>query len=144
MFDRNWAFGLLFSLFSVQKRKQKSASFILWDCFCSGLDGVLFVCFGVVVYIVFCILYVVSVVLVVYLFFGGCFFVGLSFLGLWWFLVVFWFGRFLDAVPFSVLLDAVGCCFYVGALVGLVVWFLWRFWHFAEFCQFVPFQFCDF
>ena len=46
------------------------------DCFCSGLDGVLFVCFGVVVYIVFYILYVVSVVLVVYLFFGGCFFCG--------------------------------------------------------------------
>ena len=44
----------------------------------------------------------------------------------------------------SVPLNAVGCCFYIGALVGLVVWFLWRFCNFAEFCQFVPFQFCEF
>ena len=50
----------------------------------------------------------------------------------------------LVSVPFSVPLDAVGCCFYIGALVGLVVWFLWRFLVFVEFCQFVPFQFCDF
>lgn len=53
----------------------------------------------------------------------------------------------LVSVPFllvSVLLDAVGCCFYIGALVGLAVWFLWRFWVFVEFCQFVPFQFCEF
>lgn len=48
------------------------------------------------------------------------------------------------SVPFSVLLDAVRCCFYVGALVGLAVWFLWRFWVFVEFCQFVPFSICKF
>lgn len=79
--------------------------------------------------------------------------------------MVFWFGVVFDAVAFlglvvfglgmvsifggwfllvSVLLDAVGCCFYIGALVGLVVWFLWRFWVFVEFCQFVPFRICEF
>jgi hypothetical protein len=58
--------------------------------------------------------------------------------------VVFGFGFCSVSVPFSVLLDAVGCCFYIGALVGLVVWFLWRFWVFVEFCQFIPFQFCEF
>jgi hypothetical protein len=58
----------------------------------------------------------------------------------------FWFGWFLGlvSVPFSVLLDAVGCCFYIGALVGLAVWFLWRFLVFAEFFQFLPFHFCVF
>jgi hypothetical protein len=61
--------------------------------------------------------------------------------------VVFWVWFLLVSVPFllvSVLLDAVGCCFYIGALVGLAVWFLWRFLVFVEFCQLVPFRFCKF
>ena len=60
--------------------------------------------------------------------------------------MVFGWGGFLGlvSVPFSVLLDAVGCCFYIGALVGLVVWFLYGFCNFAEFCQLVPFRFCEF
>jgi hypothetical protein len=58
--------------------------------------------------------------------------------------VVFGSGFCSVSVPFSALLDAVGCCFYIGALVGLVVWFLWRFCNFAEFCQLVPFRFCKF
>lgn len=60
--------------------------------------------------------------------------------------MVFWFGWFLGlvSVPFSVPLDAVGCCFYIGALVGLAVWFLWRFLVFVEFCQFIPSPICKF
>lgn len=94
-------------------------------------------------------------------FLAGWFFVGCCFLwcdGFWWFfgLGCFWFGdgfnflggwflfRFCWFLLVSVLLDAVRCCFYIGALVGLVVWFLWRFWAFVEFCQVVPFPICKF
>ena len=98
--------------------------------------------------------------------FWGCFLLGLLILGrdIFWLVgflcdavfcgvMVFWFGDGFNfwgvgfcsvSVPFSVLLDAVGCCFYVGALVGLVVWFLWNFWAFVEFCQFVPSPICKF
>ena len=92
------------------------------------------------------------------IFFGWLVFCWMLFFWLWWFLVVFWFGLFFGCCKVwgwfqllgvwfllvSVLLDAVGCCFYIGALVGLVVWFLWRFCNFAEFCQFVPLPILEF
>ena len=68
-------------------------------------------------------------------------------MGGFWFWGWFQFLGGVVSVPFllvSVLLDAVGCCFYIGALVGLVVWFLWRFLVFVEFCQFIPSPICKF